>query len=98
MRKWVGEGRVSSDSLVWREGWADWRTASQVFTSLDGPTGSPAVPGPAGVGVTTASPARSTSRTVRKRSSGLAIALLVFLAILCIVLVGVLAYVLTTLK
>ena len=99
MRKWVGEGRVSNDSLVWREGWTDWRTAGQVFPSLAGPTGSPAAAGPAAVVVAATSSARSTSRTVRKRSnSGVAVALLVFLAILCVVLVGVLAYVLTTLK
>src|SRR5262249_25988977 len=25
MRRWIAEGRVSSDSLVWREGWTDWQ-------------------------------------------------------------------------
>jgi len=34
MRNWIGEGRVSSDSLVWREGWRDWRGASDVFPTL----------------------------------------------------------------
>jgi len=40
MRKWIGEGRVSADSMVWREGWADWRSAVAVFPSLGG--GNPA--------------------------------------------------------
>jgi len=31
---WLDEGRVVSDSLVWREGWAEWQTASQVFPQL----------------------------------------------------------------
>jgi hypothetical protein len=34
MRRWVDEGRVSSDSMVWREGWADWQTAGPVFPTL----------------------------------------------------------------
>ena len=34
MRKWIAEGRVSGDSLVWREGWADWQTANQVLPSM----------------------------------------------------------------
>lgn len=36
MRKWLGEGRVGADSLVWREGWTDWKTASDVFPGLPG--------------------------------------------------------------
>ena len=31
MRNWIDEGRVSPDSLVWREGWRDWQEASEVF-------------------------------------------------------------------
>jgi hypothetical protein len=34
MRSWLAEGRVSADSLVWREGWKDWRKASDVFSQL----------------------------------------------------------------
>jgi len=34
MRKWLTEGRVSADSMVWREGWADWQLAGPVFPSL----------------------------------------------------------------
>jgi hypothetical protein len=34
MRSWLQEGRVGGDSLVWREGWPDWREASKVFPQL----------------------------------------------------------------
>lgn len=34
MRTWIHEGRVSGDSLVWREGWRDWQEASGVFPQL----------------------------------------------------------------
>jgi hypothetical protein len=32
--KWISEGRVSADSMVWREGWADWQMAGAVFPGL----------------------------------------------------------------
>jgi hypothetical protein len=34
MRAWLAEGRVSADSLVWREGWRDWQEAALVFPQL----------------------------------------------------------------
>ena len=36
MRTWLSEGRVSADSLVWREGWRDWQEAATVFPKLRG--------------------------------------------------------------
>ncbi|MGO9115575.1 MAG: DUF4339 domain-containing protein [Thermoguttaceae bacterium] len=36
MKTWLSEGRVSADSLVWREGWRDWQEASAVFPKLRG--------------------------------------------------------------
>ncbi len=38
MQKWLDSGRVASDAFVWREGWADWRRASEVFNSLGSPS------------------------------------------------------------
>ncbi|MCB9939105.1 MAG: DUF4339 domain-containing protein [Planctomycetaceae bacterium] len=35
MRRWLAEGRVSADSMVWREGWEDWKLAAPIFPSLD---------------------------------------------------------------
>ena len=34
MRTWLAEGRVGTDTLVWREGWRDWREAGDVFPQL----------------------------------------------------------------
>ncbi|MGA2796290.1 MAG: DUF4339 domain-containing protein [Thermoguttaceae bacterium] len=34
MRQWLNEGRISPDTLVWREGWRDWQQASAVFRQL----------------------------------------------------------------
>lgn len=34
MRTWISEGRVSADSLVWREGWRDWQEAGKVFAQM----------------------------------------------------------------
>lgn len=34
MRTWLDEGRVSADSLVWREGWRDWQDAVETFPEL----------------------------------------------------------------
>jgi hypothetical protein len=31
---WLAEGRVSADTLVWREGWRDWQEAGNVFPQL----------------------------------------------------------------
>ena len=36
VRRWIAEGRVSPDSLVWREGWTDWRLAGPIFPSITG--------------------------------------------------------------
>jgi hypothetical protein len=36
MQQWLDQGRVASDSLVWREGWPDWRTASTTFPKFVG--------------------------------------------------------------
>jgi hypothetical protein len=43
MRQWLAQRRVGADSLVWREGWPEWKRASMVFPSLAVQT--PPVPG-----------------------------------------------------
>jgi hypothetical protein len=37
MQKWLAEGRVPGDGMVWREGWGDWQVASLVFPQLAAP-------------------------------------------------------------
>jgi len=108
MRKWIAEGRVSSDSLVWREGWTDWQNAGKLFPTLQA-AGS-AAKNPAPVVSTTApiSPratvraaarGAATAQAPKKSSSNaLAIAVLVGLALVCVVLGAALVYVALYLK
>ncbi|MCC7084982.1 MAG: DUF4339 domain-containing protein [Pirellulales bacterium] len=35
LNEWLGQGRVAAGSLVWREGWPEWRKASVVFPNLN---------------------------------------------------------------
>jgi GYF domain 2 len=37
IREWLAQGRITADSLVWREGWPDWKLAGATFPSLGGP-------------------------------------------------------------
>lgn len=46
-RTWIAEGRVTADSLVWRQDWPDWKRADAVFSQLQNPA---AMAAPAGVG------------------------------------------------
>lgn len=34
LSRWIDEGRVTPDTLVWREGWRDWQEARGVFPQL----------------------------------------------------------------
>lgn len=34
LQEWISQGRVGTQSLVWRDGWADWLPAERVFQSL----------------------------------------------------------------
>jgi hypothetical protein len=34
LQRWLDEGRVSADTLVWREGWPEWRLAGPLFPRL----------------------------------------------------------------
>ena len=51
-RNWIAEGRVTADSLVWRQDWPEWKRADAVFSQLQGPLalttpiGAPAPVGP----------------------------------------------------
>jgi hypothetical protein len=38
MKTWLAEGRVGANSLVWRAGWPEWRSAADVFPQLAVPT------------------------------------------------------------
>jgi hypothetical protein len=92
MRSWLTEGRVSSDSFVWRDGWTDWRIAGQLFPDLQG-TGSAAAVGPAPLHTATTAVRTQTTPPRKRASGGLAIAILVGLALLIVVLLAALAYI-----
>ncbi len=92
MRKWLAEGRVGGDSLVWREGWPDWRKADKTFPSLGGgPAVAPAAAASPLLGAP--APASSTTRRVvrspRRDNTALAITAIVVLVLASIgLLVG----------
>jgi hypothetical protein len=103
MRKWIAEGRVSSDSLVWREGWTDWQNAGKLFPTLQAAGSASQTPAPV-VSTTvpmsqratvraTASRAATTRGPIKRNSNALAIAVLVGLALVCVVLGAVLVYI-----
>lgn len=89
MRKWIGEGRVSADSLIWRDGWADWQNAAQLFPELGtGPNAAPATApsapaygsGSPAVSADPAPPGRTYPR--RKNNNSLAVVIVVLLTLL----------------
>lgn len=90
MRKWLGEGRVTTDSLVWREGWPDWRAANKVFPDLG--------TGPAMVPAVAETPLPETPRRIvrpkKKSSAASAIGIVITLGLVCVVLFAVLVVVL----
>jgi hypothetical protein len=86
MRRWINEGRVSSDSLVWREGWDDWQSASETFPSLRSVITPPVPPDAAVYAVTSPRPAsaRPLYHTAPRRNS-------MSLAVVTVVLLGLLS-------
>jgi hypothetical protein len=94
LRKWIGEGRVSGDSLVWREGWPDWRSAGDLFPELC-PSQKAADVAPVAPAVAPR-PARVPDRKAAKKkaNSEMAVAALVCLVLVCLILVTVLVIVL----
>ncbi len=105
MRRWLGEGRVSADALVWREGWPDWKTAGPVFPSLEvsqrrTPESASVLPADAPPNDPIVLPAdrpAAARRAPRARSkrSGRHVAIVVALALMCVGLVAALYIVLS---
>ena len=68
-QSWIQEGRVGPDSLVWQEGWDDWKQGAEIFPQLAGSPEPPAgftSPGGlndfTGLNVGNANPAGATSQ------------------------------------
>jgi len=63
-RNWIKEGRVTGDTLVWRQDWAEWKLAGAVFPELQSaPVGQAAAApvAPAGFAIPTAAGALPTA-------------------------------------
>jgi hypothetical protein len=90
MRKWMSEGRVSPDSLVWREGWQDWRTAADAFPALGAavtpPMPAPVTPAAYAASATPAYSATGMLRSKRRNSTALAVTIVTVLGLMCLAL------------
>ncbi len=109
MKRWVTEGRVSSDSLIWREGWDDWQLAEPLFPSLSGaPTPPPGTSSttesssPAATNVAIGSPltqsptpTAASLRGRRGKSKSMGVAVIVVLGVLIVGLAVVLVIIMT---
>lgn len=104
LRKWISEGRVSGDSLVWREGWTDWREAGQLIPGLvtaPGTSAPVAGPPPGAPTIPLVGPKSTASRPADRKPIGkrgsneIAVAALVCLVLVCLILVVVLVIVLS---
>ncbi len=96
MRQWIDEGRVSVDSLVWREGWDEWQSASVLIAPAAATqVGSVATGVVTPPDVTILTPADGASAggdavTVRRKSNAMGLAVIVFLGIMAVSLVVIL--------
>ena len=52
LRQWIAEGRVAATSLLWRDGWAQWRTAAEALPEMAGRLPGEPVPGRLATGST----------------------------------------------
>lgn len=95
MQSWIAEGRVSPDSLVWREGWRDWQKASESFPQL-GPGGADPGFGAIAASQTPLSRAAASGYRLHTRRGPTAMnaAIITILILAVIVLLGVFIWVL----
>lgn len=93
MRQWLHEGRVAADSLVWRDGWADWQIAGNCFPQL---AAAAAPTPPAGVEIISTGPKEVTGRPkVYRRKSGGQVVMIVVLLVALLALIPLLVWVLS---
>jgi len=93
MRTWLSEGRVSAESLVWREGWRDWLEAGKAFPKLRGNQFMDFLEAAPLVAVAPSPTAHAHRPKVKRSSDRNQIAVLVVLSMLVIVLLFVFLYV-----
>lgn len=44
LRQWIGEGRLTPTTLIWRDGWAQWRAANEALVEFGATPKSPTKP------------------------------------------------------
>ena len=108
-RTWIQEGRVGTDSLVWQEGWGDWKQAGEIFPQLAGPPEQEAGLASAGglndftnLGIGNTGPGEATSQngtttrrlSSRSRSTNWTPVIVSFLGVASVILIGILIWVL----
>jgi hypothetical protein len=93
MKTWLSEGRVSADSLVWREGWRDWQEAGALFPKLRNNQIIDFLETTPAAAVAVSSPAHPHRPKGRRSSDRSQIALLVGLSTLVMVLIFVLLWI-----
>ena len=93
MRSWMSEGRVTVDSLVWREGWPEWKPAGKTFSGLVGPTPNASIISEIPQIVTESTSGASMEMYRRRKSTKNTLSMVLLLGIACVVLAGFLFYV-----
>ena len=99
LRSGIREGRVTADSLVWREGWEDWVAAEARFSSLSTrpqlAANEPVWEGPLSeAGTQQKNGSHTSTRTRRQQPSSSASAIFVTLLLITLALLGILVAVL----
>jgi hypothetical protein len=94
MRSWLAEGRLSADTLVWREGWRDWQEAGNVFPQLQGNPGTMPPESPLDFSPPEASAGHLHHRRIRHRFDGNQFTRVAALVIAVAILTAVFFYVL----
>jgi hypothetical protein len=68
VREWLDQARIGVDTLIWREGWSEWRTVRAAFSNTQSPN--PAVAVAAGSAVEWSNPGRVENSDLLGRPPG----------------------------
>jgi len=93
MRSWMSEGRITVDSLVWREGWPEWKQAGKTFPGLMGPTPNAAIHSEIPQILTESTSGASMEMYRRRKSTKNTLSTVLLLVVACVFLAGFLIYV-----
>jgi len=95
MRQWLAENRIAGDSLVWREGWRDWKTAAEVFPQLN-PAAQISPFGALGVETSRGASGASTRVVLPRRSNNTLQLVLVIVLAIAVIVLGIVFYLVLT--